>query len=197
MTSSPGPSPAAQPPPAALPRRDRGGLCRGRSAASGHLLPWGGASSAGPRPLARSHGGARAAAAVWARSPGLGSAAFGYVRLGSTGLSVQARPGSAGRKNSEGALPPGRLRGRRLAGGGAIPRRCRYLIGSPCQAPLPLVVPWGEDSAPCAGRGRGGKRAEGAIQSGSLPGERDRSRTCLPAGISCTQFTRKICTPKS
>lgn len=91
------PSPGPPPRPRSLcrplpPRRDRGGLCRGRSAASRHLLPLGRRLLRGPGPLARSL--VRSAARAW------GSAGLGCVRLDSAGLG-QARPGSAGSKNSE------------------------------------------------------------------------------------------------
>lgn len=75
-------------------RRDRGGLCRGRSAASRDLLPLG-------RRLLRGRGRSPARTAAlgrrrpFGRGARLGSAAFGYVRLGSTGLPAglgQARP---------------------------------------------------------------------------------------------------------
>lgn len=157
------------------PRRDRGGLCRGRSAASGHLLPLG-------RRLLRGRGRspARTAALGRRRQSGrgvrLGSAAFGYVRLGSTGLSARLGQAPPAAKTAKEPRLLGGC-GRWLAGGGAIPRRCRYLIGCPCQAPLPLVVPWGEDRlTPCAGGGGGGKRAEGAIQSGYFPRGRVQER---------------------
>lgn len=92
------PSPRPSPRPRSLcrplpPRRDRGGLCRWRSAASRHLLPLGRCLLRGPdRSLARS-----ASLGPRQRRPGRG---LGCVRLGSAGLG-RARPGSAGSKNSE------------------------------------------------------------------------------------------------
>lgn len=148
------------------PRRDRGGLCRGRSAASGHLLPLGRRLLRGPRrSIARSLAGS-AALERWRRRPGLGvrlgSAAFGWARLGSARL--------GGRQKTAESPASWEARSRRPREGGNISAAATTQLAGFSR----LLCHWS-----CAGAGTGpplvpevggsGKGAEGALLSRSFP----------------------------
>lgn len=158
------PSPRPSPRPRSLcrplpPRRDRGGLCRWRSAASRHLLPLGRCLLRGPdRSLARS-----ASLGPRQRRPGRG---LGCVRLGSAGLG-QARRAAKTAKN-----PASYETGsRRCVRGGAIPTPLPSFnwLASPSSRAIGRTLGCGLDRPLCRRRGGGGgwsgRRSEGGILS--------------------------------
>lgn len=152
--------PSPDPPPRPLPpRRDRGGLCRWRSAVSGYLLPLGRRLLRGRgRSLACLLGGARAAAAV-AAVRARGSAGLGWARLCSAGLG-QARP-TAKTAKSPASWKAG---GRRPVWGGTIPTPLQPLnwLAAPDSRAIGRELGWGL-ARPLGRRGGAGGRQKGLL----------------------------------